>query len=127
MHANLQAEHVPTCRCNVFLHVITDGRAYLQAKWGDQSPYGAELVPLLRSVADKGSFDAEDYSKVNGIGVCMADATDVLQVKYLAIQIPLRFTQLHTLCHAWSNCKSTSVHAHLALSCMYTLLKLWGA
>lgn len=37
---------------------------HLQAKWGNQSPYGAELVPLLRSVAGMGSFDAEDYSKV---------------------------------------------------------------
>ena len=40
---------------------------YVQGKWGEQSPYGAELVPLLRSVAGKGAFDAADYSQVRAL------------------------------------------------------------
>lgn len=45
-------EFFPTPSCSFYTH-----------KFGENSPYGFELVPLLESLASKGSFDAEDYSR----------------------------------------------------------------
>lgn len=37
---------------------------WLQSELGQQSPFGCELVPLLKTVADNGEFDAVKYSEV---------------------------------------------------------------